>query len=137
MGMTIGAAAAAAGVSAKAVRLWESRGLLPPTDRTEGGYRVFTEDDLAILQFIRQAKALGLTLTEIKDILELERHGTAPCDQVIQTVNTHIAQIDRTTRELRHLRRSLVNARRIAKDGQSRGEEAVVCRIIETAVPAA
>jgi MerR family copper efflux transcriptional regulator len=137
MGMTIGVAAAAAGVSAKAVRLWESRGLVPPTERTEGGYRVFTEDDLAILQFIRQAKALGLTLTEIKDVLELQRHGTAPCDQVIQIVDTHIAQIDRTMTELRHLRRSLANARRIAKDGQSRGEEAVVCRIIETAVPAA
>jgi len=95
MGMTIGVAATAVAVSAKAVRLWESRGLLPPTDRTEGGYRVFTEDDLAILRFIRQAKALGLTLTEIKDVLELQRHGTAPCNQVIQIVDTHIAQIDR------------------------------------------
>jgi MerR family copper efflux transcriptional regulator len=137
MGMTIGAAAAAVGVSAKAVRLWESRGLLLSAERTESGYRVLTEDDLAILRFIRQAKALGLTLTEIKDVLELQRNGAVPCDQVIQIVDTHIAQIDRTMRELRHLRRSLADARRIAKDGQSRGEEAVVCRVIETAVPAA
>ena len=105
--------AAAAGVSAKAVRLWESRGLLPPADRAESGYRVFTEDDVAILRFIRQAKALSLTLTELKDILQLERHGTAPCDQVIRLVSTHIAQIDRTMTDLRHLRGGLVNARRI------------------------
>lgn len=135
--MTIGVAAAAAGVSAKAVRLWESRGLLSSAERTGGGYRVFTEEDLGILRFIRQAKALSLTLTEIKDILELERHGTAPCEQVIQVVGTHIAQIDRTMRELRHLRRSLIDARRIAKEGKSRGEETVVCRIIETTAPAA
>ena len=78
MGMTVGAAAAATGVSAKAVRLWESKGLLPAAARTEAGYRLFTEDDLDVLRFIRQAKALGLTLPEIKDIIDLQRDGATP-----------------------------------------------------------
>ncbi|WP_435107372.1 MerR family transcriptional regulator [Nocardiopsis synnemataformans] len=63
--MTVGAAAKAAGVSAKAVRLWESKHLLPPAQRTEAGYRLFTDADVAVLCFIRQAKTLGLTLAEI------------------------------------------------------------------------
>lgn len=132
MGMTVGTAAEAAGVSAKAVRLWESKGLLPPAARTEAGYRLFTDDDLGVLRFVRQAKALGFTLTEIKDVLDLQRHGTTPCVQVIGLLDTHIAQIDRTLTELRQLRRSLTGARRTAREGQRRGEDAVVCRIIET-----
>jgi DNA-binding transcriptional MerR regulator len=75
MGMTVGAVAKAAGVSAKAVRLWESKGLLPPAERSQAGYRIFTEDDLGVLRFIRQAKTLGLTLPQIKDILDLQRGG--------------------------------------------------------------
>ena len=50
MRMTVGAAADAAGVSAKAVRLWEAKGLLPAAERTEAGYRVFTEHDLDVLR---------------------------------------------------------------------------------------
>ncbi len=131
MGMTVGAAAAATGVSAKAVRLWESKGLLPAAARTEAGYRLFTEDDLDVLRFIRQAKALGLTLPEIKDIIDLQRDGATPCGRVTELLDTHIAEIDRTLADLRALRRSLTSVRRQAREGQRRGEHAVVCRIIE------
>jgi MerR family copper efflux transcriptional regulator len=133
MDMTVGAAAEAAGVSAKAVRLWESKGLLPPAERTEAGYRLFTDDDVAVLRFIRQAKALNLSLAEIKDILDLQRDGATPCARVTELLDAHIAGIDRTLADLKALRRSLVSARRAARDSQRRGEHAVVCRIIETA----
>lgn len=132
MGLSIGAAAEAARVSAKAVRLWESKGLLPPAERTHAGYRVFTPDDVDVLRFIRQAKALDLTLGEIKNILDLQRHGATPCDHVIELLDTHIADIDRTLADLRALRRSLLDARRAARDSQRRGQDAVICRIIET-----
>ncbi|WP_338596783.1 heavy metal-responsive transcriptional regulator [Saccharopolyspora sp. SCSIO 74807] len=131
MGMTVGTAATTAGVSAKAVRLWESKGLLPPAERTEAGYRVFTDDDLDVLRFIRQAKTLGLTLPEIKNIIDLQRDGVTPCGRVTELLDTHIAEIDRTLADLRTLRRSLASARRAAREGQRRGEGAVVCRIIE------
>lgn len=131
MDMTVGAAAEAAGVSAKAVRLWESKGLLPPAERTEAGYRLFTDDDVAVLRFIRQAKALDLSLAEIKDILGLQRDGAAPCARVTELLDAHIAGIDRTLADLRQLRQSLTAARRAARDSQRRGEDAVVCRIIE------
>jgi DNA-binding transcriptional MerR regulator len=131
MEMTVGVAAKAAGVSAKAVRLWESKALLPPAQRTDAGYRIFTDDDLRVLRFIRQAKTLGLTLPQIKDILDLQRNGAAPCTRVTELLDTRIAEIDRTLAELRDLRRSLTSARQAARDSQRRGEDAVVCRIIE------
>lgn len=132
MEMTVGAAAEAAGVSAKAVRLWESKGLLPAAERTEAGYRLFTGEDVAVLRFIRQAKALDLSLAEIKDILDLQRDGAAPCGRVTELLDAHIADIDNTLADLRQLRRSLTTVRRAARDSQRRGEDAVVCRIIET-----
>lgn len=131
--MTVKAAAEAAGVSPKAVRLWESKGLLPPAERTEAGYRLFTAADVDVLRFIRQAKALDLSLAEIKDILDLQRHGATPCGHVTALLDSHIAEIDRTLADLRTLRRSLVAVRQAARDGQRRGEDAVVCRIIENA----
>lgn len=136
MEMTVGAAAEAAGVSPKAVRLWESKGLLPPTERTEAGYRLFTEEDVAVLRFIRQAKALDLSLAEIKDILDLQRGGGTPCSRVTELLDTHLAEIDRTLADLRRLRHTLTTVRRAARESQRRGEDPVVCRIIEQA-PAA
>ena len=132
MEMTVGGAAKAAGVSAKAVRLWESKGLLSPAQRSAAGYRVFTEDDVVVLRFIRQAKALGLSLGEIKDVLDLQRCGAVPCGRVTTLLDTHIAGIDRKLADLRAMRRTLVEARRTDRDGQRRGEDAVICRIIET-----
>lgn len=133
MGMTVKAAADAVGVSTKAVRLWEAKGLLPPAERTEAGYRMFTEQDLDVLRFIRQAKALDLTLAEIRDILDLQRHGAVPCGHVTALLDTHIAEIGRTMADLRALRHSLVQVRAAARESQRRGEQAVVCRIIENA----
>ncbi|WP_149829092.1 MerR family transcriptional regulator [Streptomyces tailanensis] len=128
---TVSQAAEQAGVTRKAIRTWEERGLLPPAERTEVGYRLFTADDIAVLRFIRQAKTLGLTLAEVGDILALQRGGAQPCGRVTQLLDTHIEQIDRTMAELRQLRRVLVRARRTADQARRAGGNAVVCQIIE------
>ncbi|GAB3683823.1 hypothetical protein GCM10027597_32070 [Saccharopolyspora tripterygii] len=75
---TVGQAARLAGVTRKAIRVYESKGLLPPAERTEAGYRQFTEVDIASLRFVRHSRALGLCVDEIKDILDLQRGGNSP-----------------------------------------------------------
>ncbi|MGW8437849.1 MerR family transcriptional regulator [Nocardiopsis sp. NPDC055879] len=131
--MTVGAAAKAAGVSAKAVRLWESKGLLPSAERTGAGYRLFTDADVEVLCFIRQAKTLGLSLAEIKDVLDLRRRGDVPCARVTGLLDAHIADIDRTLADLRQLRSTLTSARRTAHENHCQGTDAAICQIIETA----
>ncbi len=131
--VTIGRAAALTGLSPKAVRLYERKGLLPEAERTESGYRLFTADDLAVLHFIRQAKTLDLTLEEIKDVLDLQRCGEQPCARVTVMLDEHLAEIDRKLADLRRLRRSLLAARRAADTARRGGRDAVVCRIIENA----
>lgn len=130
--ITVGEAARRGGLTQKAVRLYETRGLLPPARRTEAGYRTYSQHDLELLRFIRRARSLGLRLEEIKDILDLERGGTQPCQKVLQLLGSHIEEIDRTIRDLRALRKTLVQARAAAEASDQRGEGAVVCRIIES-----
>ena len=131
--LTVGQAARRSGLTQKAIRLYETRGLLPLAPRTESGYRTYTPQDVALLRFIRQAKSLGLRLEEIKEIIDLERDGTQPCEKVLQLLGAHIQEIDRTIRDLRALRKSLVQARDAAAASDERGEGAMVCRIIERA----
>jgi len=77
----IGALAAQAGVSVQAVRYYERRGLLPAPDRTLSGYRDYDRSDLLRLGFVRRAKDLGFTLSEIRDLLELRvRRDTSAAD---------------------------------------------------------
>ncbi|MGH3570619.1 MAG: heavy metal-responsive transcriptional regulator [Pseudonocardiaceae bacterium] len=135
--MTIGRVAASTGLSPKAIRLYERRGLLPAAERTEAGYRLFTAADLDVLHFIRQAKTLDLTLEEIKDVLDLQRGGEQPCDRVTTMLDAHLHDIDLKLSDLRRLRDSLIAARRAAGTARRGGHEVMVCRIIENAPSAA
>ena len=133
--ITVGRAARRTGLTEKAIRLYESRGLLETAKRTEAGYRTYSDEDIDVLRFIRQAKALGLRLEEIKDIIDLQRQGAQPCQKVLQLVDSHIGEIDRTIADLKALRQTLVKAQHAAKESSKNGEGAVVCRIIESLRP--
>ena len=71
--MNIGEAAARSGVSAKMIRHYEARGLLPAAARAANGYRNYQEADVAALAFVRRARALGFSLGEAGDLLGLWR----------------------------------------------------------------
>ncbi len=129
---TVGKAAREAGLSAKAVRLYEAKGLLPEAQRTQAGYRTYTDDDITVLRFIRQAKTLGLSLGEIRDILDLRRGGTTPCRHVTALLDQRIRDIDKTITELRQLRRTLAGTRAHARQHQANDTQNV-CGIIEHA----
>ena len=129
--LTIGEAAERTGLTRKAIRLYEHKGLLPPARRSNAGYRLYSADDLAVLGFIRRARALDLHLDEIGDILDLQRGGEQPCGHVLGILDTRIAEIDRTIADLSELRQSLSMARKAASADQSRGQHAVVCQLIE------
>jgi len=88
----VGQVARAAGVSAKAVRLYEARGLLPPAARNAAGYRVFEASDVDTVRFIRRARSLGLGLDAAADILATHRSGQAPCGRTGQLLEQRIAE---------------------------------------------
>ncbi len=132
MPLTIGQAARRSGLSPKAIRLYETKGLLEAADRTPAGYRTYTEEDVAVLRFIRQAKSLDLRLDEIRDVIDLQRGGAQPCQTVLGLLDRHIADIDRTIADLRALRTTLARARSSAATSTRNGEEAIICQIVES-----
>lgn len=130
--VTVGSAAVETGLSAKAIRLYEHKGLLAAAERTDAGYRLFSPDDIAVLHFIRRAKALDLSLEEIKAVLDLQRGGEQPCQLVSTILDKHLAEIDQKLADLRRLRDSLRTARQGATAAHRDGNDAFICQIIES-----
>jgi DNA-binding transcriptional MerR regulator len=103
----IGVLADRVGVTTKAVRFYESLGLLPPPGRTGSGYREYAETDVARLTFIKTAQRLGLSLEEIREIIALRDRGEQPCGHVARLLREHVAALDRRIEEMRLLRDEL------------------------------
>ena len=105
--MTRAALARAAGVAPSAVRYYERTGVLPEPARTAKGYRVYGPDDVERLRFVRDAQATGLTLIEIKSILELKGQGERSCEHTRSLIHRQIDDIDAQIHRLEHARREL------------------------------
>jgi MerR family copper efflux transcriptional regulator len=69
--LQIGQVAERTGLSLRTIRFYEENGLVRPTSRTEGGFRLYSEDDVARLEVIRRMKPLGFTLEEMQELLTL------------------------------------------------------------------
>ena len=75
--LTIGTIALRAGLRTSAVRYYEARGLLKPAARLPNGYRIYDDDAVSLLHFVRRAQTLGITLKEARKLLDLSRQGSA------------------------------------------------------------
>ena len=105
--MKIGEMAAMAGMTAKTLRFYEGRGLLPAPTRTPSGYRDYPPEVLNRLDFIRRGRNAGLTLAQINEILGLRDAGQAPCHHVEELLADRLAQLDRQIADLQELRESV------------------------------
>ena len=106
--LAIGDVAHASGLTVEAIRYYERLGLLPNPQRTAGRLRRYDSAVLSRLAFIAQAKDLGLSLAQIRDIVcGTARHAGA-CKEVHRTLTEHIASVDRKLESLTVLRATLV-----------------------------
>ncbi|WP_026551342.1 heavy metal-responsive transcriptional regulator [Arthrobacter sp. H20] len=105
--MRIGEVAAASGVTTKALRFYEERGLLPYADRSTNGYRDYPEETISRIEFIRRSQVAGLALAEILDILRIRDAGNAPCGHVRDQLSVHLKNLDQQIAELTALRESV------------------------------
>ena len=105
--MRIGELAARGGTTAKTIRYYESIGLLPRPARTDGGYRDYTSGDAQRLRFIQQAKALGFSLDEVRDIREASNPASINCEHVLALLERKRDEIAARIREAMALRDAL------------------------------
>ncbi|MGH7413374.1 MAG: heavy metal-responsive transcriptional regulator [Candidatus Rokuibacteriota bacterium] len=128
-GLQIGEVAARSGVSRKALRLYEKTGILPSPRRTVSGYRLYGQDTLALLVFVRQARRLGFRLDEIKRIVVLKRSGQTPCAHVLDLVRVKLETIEQTLTDLTEVQGQLQGLVRSWRSRRHR--PAAVCPCIE------
>jgi MerR family copper efflux transcriptional regulator len=104
--LTIGKLGSRTGLSTSAIRYYERLGLLRAS-RLPNGYRFYDEAAIKVLLFLRQAQTLGITLKEIKRLLELVHDGRRPCKAVRDLAHQHLADIDARIHQLQSLRNEL------------------------------
>lgn len=106
--MKIGELARATGFKDKTIRYYERQGVLPGPERTSSGYREYGPRDVDRLQFLRKAKRLGLSLDDIKDVLQIHDRREPTCLHVRELLEEKLALVDSLLRDLREFRKQLV-----------------------------
>lgn len=124
----IGDVARKFGLNPRTIRYYETIGLLPKTRRTQGGYRIYTDETIKRLVFIIKAKTLGLKLAEIKEILQLYEKGEVPCECTKDIIRNKIKELEEKIIILSELKTKLTEILRTEK--HKKGIESI-CPIIE------
>ena len=109
--MRIGNLAEATGTAVETIRFYEREGLLPPAERTENNYRLYTALHADRLSFIRQCRNLDMALDEIRALLHLREAPSPDCGEVDALLDAHIGHVAQRIRELRALQRDLTTLR--------------------------
>lgn len=124
--MTIGGLSGLADVKIPTIRYYESIGLLPKPSRSEGGRRVYGEDALRRLRFVRHARDLGFEIDAIRELLSLADGPSRPCGAADAIARQHAAEIDTKMARLKRLRKELT---RMVDDCMQR--DIRTCKVIE------
>lgn len=107
---TISQLAKAAGIPVTTVRYYERIKLVVPEKRSTGNYRLYSDESLKKLMFIRAAQAIGFTLEDIKSLLATESGRTPSCGSVQDLIETRLTDIEDKLKDLRHVRKVLKSA---------------------------
>lgn len=128
----IGSVAKESGLPIKTIRYYDELGLLKTFGRTEGNYRLFTSDVLTRLRFIKRAQSLGLSLLEIRELLEIHDQGNLPCDHIRGKLEDKLSQIEQQIQQLQILKQEL-NGLLSGWETVPEHPENTICPIIEQA----
>ncbi len=127
--LKIGELAIQAKVSRDTLRFYEKHGLIKPSNRSDAGYRLYSDSDIHRISFILSAKEVGFTLNEIHQLLELEvTKGQKSCEEVKQFVDAKITIVNQRLTEIKRIKKSLQTLSNACCGGD---EPATHCTILE------
>jgi DNA-binding transcriptional MerR regulator len=107
MDMTIGSLAKRAKVNLQTLRFYEQCGLLVPVRRATSGYRLYNEESLKRLRFIRHAQVFGFSLKEIGNLLKLKVLSPSACKKTRRIAEAKVHQIGQKIEALEHISKNL------------------------------
>lgn len=105
--LTIGKVAARAQVSTDSIRFYEREGLLNPEKKSGSGYRLYTEEAIRRLNFIKHAQQCGFSLSEIRELLELKGHDRSCCNDVYRVAVEKMLQLESKIKALKTMSQAL------------------------------
>jgi len=123
--MNIGQAAKHSGLSAKMIRYYEQIGLLPEPERTNAGYRIYDDQDVQRLGFIQQARLLGFSSEQMKDLLALWQNKNRQSRNVKKLAESHIEWLQAKIAEMQRMVKILQHS-----VDQCAGNEQAECHIL-------
>ena len=124
---TIGELARHAGVPTSTLRYYERAGLLKPSGRSDGNYRLYGDADLERLRFIRAAQATGFALDDVTALFD-HRHATASaCHEVQELIRHRLEEVKRRMDDLRHIKEVLKGALATCQKTENPGH----CEVID------
>ncbi len=107
MTLTVSKLASSVGLTPDAVRYYERIGLLSTPERSPAGYRLYEEDSIDRLRFVKGAQRLGLKLSEIRELLDVRDRGLCPCGHADGLLRGRIQELDEEIGRLSELRDEL------------------------------
>ena len=107
--LTIGKLACQGGVNVMTIRYYEQRGLLTKPSRTASGYRLYADDAVRRLRFIKQAQLLGFSLAEIKDLLSLRMRPDTTCADIRIRAREKITAVEIKIADLQRIKSALTS----------------------------
>ena len=125
--LTIGKLAALAEISADTLRYYEEEGLIAPADRSASGYRLYDQDSVKRIRFIKQAQHCGFTLAEIRDLLALRGSDRACCDDVRNQAIVKKLQLEHKIKAMKSMSKALD---RLIADCTRKGRPVAECTIL-------
>jgi DNA-binding transcriptional MerR regulator len=105
--MRIGTLAKSVNCHVETVRYYEKEGLIPPAKRAPNGYGMYSDSHLKVLRLIRNAKNLGFSQIQIRELSQLTLLQNPACNEVYQLTKNQLVTIDQKLKDLNVMRKVL------------------------------
>lgn len=129
-GLSIGRVGTATATKVETIRYYERIGLLPKPGRSSGNYRLYANEHVHRLAFIRRARELGFAIEDVRELLDLARHRERPCAGIDQIAARHLVTIEAKIATLKRLRRELRDTLLACAGGR-----VAECRVVQALSP--
>ena len=115
----------------KTIRFYEEIGIIPKPERNESNYRIYKHQDIKKIAFVKKSRDLGLSLEEIKNIMNIREKGNYPCGTVIELLENQVVNLEIKIKEMTEFKEKLGNSVVNFKEHFELGKNGNICGLIE------
>ena len=127
--MRIGELASQSATAVETIRYYEKQGLLPSPARNTNNYRAYNQQHLERMLFIRNGRRLGMSLNELRTLLQFRDSSIEGCERVNELLDQQIEQVSRRIEELSDLKIELESLRNRCAGGLSTSQCGILCEL--------